>query len=92
LIPATKFHFNLLAMTTITLNYAELQALTGYDQPCKQLATLKARGFHRAYIARKGGVVLERTHYEAVTQGQAQQASQPKSANLAFLKPNLKAA
>lgn len=70
-------------MSDLTLKQEELIALTGYEQPCKQLQTLRARGFYRAYIARKGGVVLERTHYEAVTRGQE---SKPlKSANLSFM-------
>jgi hypothetical protein len=79
-------------VTSITLTPDELQAITGYGQPCKQLAMLRARGFHRAYIARKGGVVLERTHYEAVTQGQANASAPAKSANLGFLRPQFKAA
>lgn len=79
-------------MTPIILTPDELQAISGYDQPCKQLATLKTRGFHRAYISRKGGVVLERTHYEAVTQGQVNAAAPAKSANLGFLRPQFRAA
>jgi hypothetical protein len=79
-------------VTSIILTPDELQDLTGYGQACKQLAKLRARGFHRAYIARKGGVVLERTHYEAVTQGQANATAPAKSANLAFLRPTFKAA
>jgi hypothetical protein len=70
--------------SNITLKQAELVAITGYEQPCKQLATLKARGFYRAYISRKGGVVLERTHYEAVTSGQ--ESKPVKSANVTFLR------
>jgi hypothetical protein len=68
----------------ITLTPEELAAITGYEQPCKQLQTLKARGFYRAYIARKGGVVLERTHYEAVTRGNEDKPV--KSANINFMR------
>jgi hypothetical protein len=55
---------------SITLSQAELEAITGYQQATKQLRVLHARGFLRAYISRKGEVVLERTHYEAVTKGE----------------------
>jgi len=69
----------------LTLSEAEIVRLTGYEQPCKQLATLKARGFHRAYIARKGGVVLERTHYEAVSRGESS-GGIVKAANVSFMR------
>jgi hypothetical protein len=71
---------------TITLSPAEIESLTGYEQPCKQLETLRRRGFYRAYIARKGGVVLERTHYEAVTRGQDAIEKPVKSANVSFMR------
>jgi hypothetical protein len=71
---------------TITLSPDELSALTGYEQPCKQLDTLRRRGFYRAYIARKGGVVLERTHYEAVSRGQDAIKKPEKSANISFMR------
>lgn len=58
-------------MSSITLTHAELVEITGYHQPSKQLAELHRRGFHRAYIGRKG-MVLERAHYEAVCAGQAE--------------------
>jgi len=67
----------------ITLTAAELKRVTGYEMPCKQLAVLHKRGFHRAYIATKGGVVLERAHYEAVCRGEAEKPR--KSANISFL-------
>ena len=70
---------------TITLTPEELIALTGYEQPCKQLKTLKARGFYRAYIARKGGVILERAHYESVVRGQDAPTT-TKAVNLAFMR------
>lgn len=71
-------------MSDLLLSEAELIELTGYKQPTKQLGVLHARGFTRAYIGRSG-VVLERTHYEAVTRGEASQPPR-KSANLSFLK------
>lgn len=67
----------------IILTEPELVKITGYELPCKQLAVLHNRGFHRAYIARKGGVVLERAHYEAVCRGQSERPR--KSANISFL-------
>lgn len=75
-------------MSDITLSAAEVEALTGYAAATKQLKVLHARGFVRAFISRKGDVVLERTHYEAVTKGEAPVlARQDKRANLSFLKP-----
>lgn len=56
----------------IILSKAELEALTGYEVATKQLHILRERGFTRAFIDRNGKVVLERTHYEAVTSGTAQ--------------------
>ncbi len=67
----------------IKLSAAELLAITGYELPCKQLGVLHKRGFHRAYIAHKGGVVLERAHYEAVCRGESEKPR--KSANISFL-------
>lgn len=60
----------------------ELEAITGYTQSSKQLSVLHKRGFHRAYIARHGGVVLERVHFESVGRGQTERPT--KVANLAF--------
>ena len=57
--------------TAITLSAEELEAITGYAVATKQLQVLHRRGFHRAYINRLGAVVLERVHYEAVSQGSA---------------------
>ena len=67
----------------IALTEAELIRITGYELPCKQLAVLHNRGFHRAYIAKRGGVVLERAHYDAVCRGQSEKPR--KSANISFL-------
>jgi hypothetical protein len=73
----------------ITLSEQEIQALTGYERPTKQLAVLRSRGFVRAYIGRNG-VVLERAHYEAVSRGELHHSDQirgsGKVANLSFLK------
>lgn len=69
----------------ITLSIDEVEQLTGYRVATKQLQVLHRRGFHRAFINRTGAVVLERTHYEAITRGEAQNVSR-KSANLSFLK------
>lgn len=70
---------------SIALNPAELETLTGYRLATKQLAVLHRRGFSRAYVNRSGAVVLERSHYDAVTRGEMQNAGR-KSANLTFLR------
>lgn len=70
----------------IILSEAEVQAITGYESATKQLKVLRDRGFTRAFINRLGAVVLERTHYEAVSRGEAAESGKPrKSANLTFL-------
>ena len=56
-------------MSSIVLSPDEIEAITQYKTPTMQLDVLRRRGFYRAYIGRKG-VVLERTHYEAVSRGQ----------------------
>jgi hypothetical protein len=53
----------------LTLTPSELQLLTGYKRPAEQLAELHRRGFSRAYRNRLGVIVLERSHYDAVTRG-----------------------
>ena len=70
-------------VTPVVLNADELQALTGYEQPTKQLNILHKRGFTRAFIGRRG-VVLERAHYEAVCQGVSLDRPVVKEVNLAF--------
>ena len=70
-------------MNDITLSEDEIVALTAYKNATKQLNVLHARGFTRAYIGRGGRVILERSHYEAVTRGELQ--APRKSANLSFL-------
>lgn len=66
---------------------AQIERMTGYVLPCKQIEALHARGFVRAYRNRRGVVILEKSHYDAVTRGQfgAQATARP-SVNLAFLK------
>lgn len=65
----------------------EVEAITGFKLSTRQLAVLRDRGFHRAFINRAGVVVLERAHFDAVCRGQmGQQTQAPKAANLAFLK------
>lgn len=66
-----------------------IEAMTGYATASKQLQVLHNRGFHRAFINRAGRVVLERSHYEAVTRGEAHSSAQgsTKAANLSFLRP-----
>lgn len=74
-------------MSDITLSREELEALTGYKVPTKQLDRLHRRGFHRAYIGRDG-VVLERAHYEAVA-GVAEKPKKDKpaaAANLSWMR------
>lgn len=54
---------------TLTLTAEELVELTGYKQPCAQLAELQRQGFWRARRNAIGAVVLERDHYTAVCTG-----------------------
>lgn len=53
----------------LTLAPAEIEALTGYVQPAKQVEELRRQGFWRARRNQAGAVVLERRHYEAVCAG-----------------------
>jgi hypothetical protein len=69
----------------ITLTADELQSITGYRTPTRQLEVLRERGFCRAYIGRHG-VVLERAHYDAVCRGEFGHVQPRKSANLDFLR------
>lgn len=72
---------------SITLEESEIVELTGYRLATKQLHVLHRRGFHRAYICRTGRVVLERSHYEAVTRGTYGTSDAPKkTANLDFMR------
>ncbi len=55
---------------TLTLDEAELAEVTGgYTRAADQLRVLHQRGFFRAAIL-KGRLVLERSHYDAVTRAQ----------------------
>ena len=54
-------------MTSIALSQEEIEVITGYKNATKQLGVLRNRGFIRAYVNRRGEVILERSHYEAVT-------------------------
>jgi len=59
----------------LTLDTAELEEITGgYTRQADQLRVLLERGFFRAAILH-GHLVLERSHYDAVTR--AQLGSQP---------------
>ena len=74
---------------TAVLSTEELQQITGYAAPLRQLDVLHKRGFVRAYRARDGRIILERPHYLAVCRGEfaAEQTALPVSAvNIAFLK------
>lgn len=77
------------ADTDLLIAEAAIEAMTGYAAASKQLQVLHNRGFHRAFINRAGRVVLERSHYEAVTRGGAQSPTHggTKAANLSFLRP-----
>lgn len=57
-------------MSDLVLSAEELQQLTGYRVPSKQLTELQRQGFWRARRSRlSGAVILERSHYDAVTRG-----------------------
>lgn len=62
----------------IVLAKHEINAITRYSQPSKQLAELHRQGFHRARLGRTGGVLLERAHYEAVCSGAGAVAQAPR--------------
>jgi hypothetical protein len=57
----------------IVLSDSELTALTGRKRAREQLAELHRCGFVRARMSPAGGVILERSHYEAVTAGARQE-------------------
>lgn len=69
-------------MLAVVLLPAEIEQLTGYEQPSKQLEVLHKRGFTRAFIGRRG-LVLERAHFEAICRG-ALDRPVAKEANLTF--------
>jgi len=55
-------------MTDLTLSDAEINNLTRYRKPQRQVAELRKRGFAMATIVR-GKVSLPRDHYLSVCQG-----------------------
>ncbi|MBL8355605.1 MAG: DUF4224 domain-containing protein [Delftia acidovorans] len=62
---------------SLTLTREEIEELTGYQWPSKQLSILRQQGFFRARIGRAGNVLLERTHYTAVCAGSAGKPERP---------------
>jgi hypothetical protein len=62
----------------VVLSPDELYSVTGYRRAHEQLAELHRQGFFRARRNRLGGVVLERSHYDAVCAGASQQPARPK--------------
>lgn len=62
--------------TSLILDQAELEQLTGYRRACDQVRELQRQGFHRARRNRLGDVVLERAHYDAVCAGRQAPAGQ----------------
>lgn len=62
---------------SIILSPEEIEAITQYKNATMQLEVLRRRGFYRAYIGRRG-VILERSHYEAVTRGQDEAPAAPR--------------
>jgi len=73
-------------MNAITMTPIEIEQITGYKAPTKQLSVLHERGFVRAYVGRHG-VVLERAHYEAVCRGEfGKMQDRSRAANLDFLR------
>lgn len=75
------------SVPSMTLPPEQIERMTGYVLPCKQLEVLHQRGFVRAYRNRRGEVIVEQSHYDAVTRGQfgASPAARP-SVNVSFLK------
>lgn len=69
------------------LSREQIERITGYVMPCKQLEVLHQRGFVRAYRNRLGEIILEQPHYDAVTRGQfGTQAPARPAVNVAFLR------
>lgn len=78
-------------MGTAILTERELIEITGYTSPNQQLDVLHKRGFVRAFRSRKGNVILERPHYQAVCRGEFggkdPVLSRGAGVNLSFMKP-----
>jgi hypothetical protein len=67
------------------LSEEEIIALTGYQQPERQIKVLRSRGFTRVFRGPKGNVVVEWPHFEAVSSGRLI-SNKPNTVRLAFLK------
>lgn len=61
---------------TIILSTDEVEAVTGYRKPKRQLDELHRQGFYRARIGATGNVIVERAHCDAVSAG-AKPAKEP---------------
>lgn len=62
-----------------TLSADEIYSITGYRRPAEQLAELLRQGFYRARRSPSDNtVILERPHYDAVCQGAAKTANEPR--------------
>lgn len=70
------------------LTREQIERMTGYVMPSKQLEVLHQRGFVRAYRNRKGEVILEQSHYDAVCRGEfgASHNQSRAAVNTSFLK------
>lgn len=55
--------------STVVLTPDEIQSITGYTSPSKQLDVLHKRGYVRAFRSRDGQIILERKHFESVCEG-----------------------
>lgn len=64
---------------SLLLSREQLREITGFTQPERVLAELHEQGFYRARRSKAdGSVILERTHYDAVTAGNLKAANAPK--------------
>ena len=54
---------------SIILTSNELDGVTGYRTPKRQLAELHRQGFYRARISATGNVILERAHHPGADGG-----------------------
>lgn len=55
--------------SAVVLTPDEIQLITGYTSPSKQLDVLHKRGYLRAFRSREGQIILERKHFESVCEG-----------------------
>ncbi len=64
--------------SSLLLSEDDLEALTGYVQPSRQLKALHRLGYFRARVSpRTGRIVLERAHYHAVAEGRTEATGAP---------------